>query len=196
MHGHRIERVSFEEAEALLKQIAFSDGQGGAVGSYAQINDEKGKIEYLRARAISNLITESAFSFEQNYETIMNGIFEKDLLMQTKYSSQLEDIKDLSRQKVYASPNVLQIEAAGFEVLGGLLEKIVPALIGNRESKTSAEKKLLQLISLQFTKGKNSYEQLLGATDFVSGVRHDGLVCSYFVPQIARYRVASWIVCL
>jgi dGTPase len=68
----------------------------------------------------------------------MNGTFERDLLSQTKYFSLLRDIKELSRKKVYTSSNVLQIEAAGFEVLGGLLEKIVPALVN--EKQTSAEK--------------------------------------------------------
>ena len=179
--GHRIGRVSFEEAKKLLEQVALSNEQEGANRSYELISDsdKKGKIEYLRARAINNLINEAVSSFKQNYEAIMNGTFEKDLLTQTKYSSQLEEIKKLSRDKVYASPNVLQIEAAGFEVLGGLLEKVVPALVGNHECKTSAEKKVFQLIPLQFTKGKNRYEQLLGATDFVSGMTDSYAVTLY-----------------
>lgn len=109
----------------------------------------------------------------------MNGTFENDLLTQTKYLPQLEEIKMLSRKKVYASPNVLQIEAAGFEVLGGLLEKVVPALVGNYKNKTSAEKKILQLIPPQFTKGQSRYEQLLGATDFVSGMTDSYAVTLY-----------------
>jgi len=179
--GHRIGKVSFKETKDLLKQVAFGVEQEGVGGSYALIDDdnEKGKIEYLRARAISNLIDEVVLSFKQNYETIMNGTFENDLLTQTKYFQQLEEIKILSRKKVYASPNVLHIEAAGFEVLGGLLEKVVPALVGSHESKTSAEKKVLQLIPLQFTKGKSRYEQLLSATDFVSGMTDSYAVTLY-----------------
>jgi dGTPase len=179
--GHRVGRVSFKETESLLKQVAFGVEQKGTGGSYALINedDEKGKIEYLRARAISNLITEAVLSFKQNYETIMSGTFENDLLTQTKYLPQLEEIKMLSRKKVYASPNVLQIEAAGFEVLGGLLEKVVPALVGNYKNKTSAEKKILQLIPPQFTKGQSRYGQLLGATDFVSGMTDSYAVTLY-----------------
>ncbi len=175
--GHRLGKVAFEETEKMLKEVA-SDKQGDTGNSYALIDDDKkGKIEYLRAKAINNLITEAVSSFKQNYEAIMNGTFESDLLSQTEYSSLLDDIKELSRRKVYASPNVLQIEAAGFEVLGGLLEKVVPALVN--EDKTSAEKKVLQLIPPQFTKGKNKYEKLLSATDFVSGMTDSYAVTLY-----------------
>jgi len=175
--GHRLGKVAFEETEKMLKEVA-SDKQGDTGNSYALIDDDKkGKIEYLRAKAINNLITEAVSSFKQNYEAIMNGTFESDLLSQTEYSSLLDEIKELSRRKVYASPNVLQIEAAGFEVLGGLLEKVVPALVN--EDKTSAEKKVLQLIPPQFTKGKNKYEKLLSATDFVSGMTDSYAVTLY-----------------
>lgn len=175
--GHRLGKVAFEETEKMLKEVA-SDKQGDTGNSYALIDDDKkGKIEYLRAKAINNLITEAVSSFKQNYEAIMNGTFESDLLSQTEYSSLLDEIKELSRREVYASPNVLQIEAAGFEVLGGLLEKVVPALVN--EDKTSAEKKVLQLIPPQFTKGKNKYEKLLSATDFVSGMTDSYAVTLY-----------------
>jgi dGTPase len=73
--------------------------------------------------------------------------------------------------------SIAQIEAAGFEVLGGLLEKVVPALVN--EDKTSAEKKVHQLIPPQFTKGKNKYEKLLSATDFVSGMTDSYAVTLY-----------------
>jgi dGTPase len=176
--GHRMGRVSFEETEALLKQVAF--GETGPEGnSYALIDDERGKVEYLRARAINNLIFDSVSTFKLHYKEIMKGVFEKDLMSQSKYLPSLNEIKMLSRKRVYATPSVLHIEAAGFEVLGGLLEKIVPALIGSAGNKKAAEKKLLQLIPKQFTNGKNQYEQLLSATDYVSGMTDSYAVSLY-----------------
>lgn len=177
--GHRMGRVSFEETEALLKPVAFGSEQDNPGKSYSQIDDEKNKVEYLRARAISNLIFDAVSTFKANYENIMEGKFENDLMSQSKYIADLSAIKALSKKRIYASPNVLHIEAAGFEVLGGLLEKIVPALVDLGQSKTAADKKVLQLIPLQFTKGKNKYEQLLGATDFVSGMTDSYAVTFY-----------------
>lgn len=179
--GHRVGRVSFEETERLLKPIAFRSLEESEGGSYVLIDDDdkRGKVEYLKARAISNLIYEAVAVFEENYEEIMDGTFEKDLLPQTQYFSHLNAIKTLSRTEVYSSPNVLYIEAAGFEVLGGLLEKIVPALVDEGKPKAPADKKILEIIPPRFTKGKNRYEQLLGATDFVSGMTDSYAVTFY-----------------
>ncbi|MDD5384274.1 MAG: deoxyguanosinetriphosphate triphosphohydrolase [Gallionella sp.] len=177
--GHRIGRISFEETEALLKPVALGSEQENSGKSYSQIDEEKNKVEYLRAKAISNLIFEAVSTFKASYENIMEGKFENDLMSQSKYITQLDAIKALSKKRIYASPNVLHIEAAGFEVLGGLLEKIVPALVDVGENKKAVEKKVLELIPLQFTKGKNKYEQLLGATDFVSGMTDSYAVTLY-----------------
>lgn len=177
--GHRLCRISFKETEALLRPVAFGSGQNNSGKSYSLINDEKNKVEYLRAKAIGNLISDAVSIFRAKYENIMEGKFENALMSHSKYIDNLNDIKELSKDKIYASPNVLYIEAAGFDVLGGLLEKIVPALINVGENQTAAEKKLLQLIPPQFTKGKNRYEKLLGATDFVSGMTDSYAVTLY-----------------
>jgi len=88
----------------------------------------------------------------------------------SRYATELQAIKELSKERVYASPNVLQIEAAGFEVLGGLLGRVVPAIVKQGGMQTAAEKKVLELVPLQFMAGATTYERLLGAADFVSGM--------------------------
>nr|SPS06225.1 Deoxyguanosinetriphosphate triphosphohydrolase-like protein [Candidatus Nitrotoga fabula] len=177
--GHRLGRISFKETEALLWPVAFCSGQKNPGKSYSQIHDEKNKVEYLRAKAINKLVFAAVSTFQNNYKDIMEGNFEHDLMSRSKYINNLNDIKDRSKNKIYATPNVLHIEAAGFEVLGGLLEKIVPALVNVEINNTAADKKVLQLIPPQFTKGKNKYERLLGATDFVSGMTDSYAVTFY-----------------
>lgn len=181
--GHRLGRVTFAEAENLLKPIAFNSKSKGKQmsRSYRDIdeNDDKGKFEYLRAKAINSLILDAISVFEENYDRLMQGTLEQDLMSQSRFSNELKAIKELSRRKVYVAPNVLHIEAAGFEVLGGLLDKIVPALIGTDSSRSSAEKKILEIIPEQFRKGKTHYERLLHATDFVSGMTDSFAVTLY-----------------
>lgn len=168
--GHRVGRVSFAETEVLLKPIAFQTNEDPLKSSYADIDDERGKIEYLRARAINNMVESVVEVFKSHYESIMNGSFENDLTSHSAYLDQLELIRRVSREKVYAAPNVLHIEAAGFEVLGGLLDKVVPALVLDKDQSTSVDKKIYSIIPRQFTHGKSRYEQMLAATDFVSGM--------------------------
>jgi dGTPase len=168
--GHRMRCIPFAETKELLAPLAFKAGETGAQGSYAAISADKGRVEYLRARAINTLIEDAVVVFEENYEQIMSGDFEEDLMSKSKFHSELEAIKNRSKEVVYAYPDVLQIEAAGFEVLGGLLEKIVPALVKDKEILTASEKKLRQLIPEQFRQGITPYQRLLRATDFVSGM--------------------------
>lgn len=168
--GHRVGRVSFDETESLLKPIAFPGDENPLKSSYADIEDERGKIEYLRARAINNMVLSAVDVFEHNYEQIMAGAFEKDLSSLCAFADQMGRIKVVSKAKVYAAPNVLHIEAAGFEVLGGLLDKVVPALVLDGKLATSVDKKIRSIIPRQFTSGRTKYERMLAATDFVSGM--------------------------
>ena len=177
--GHRLRRVSFSQTELLLKPLAFVDGEDPLKGSYAGIDNDKGRVEYLRARAINTLILDAVAVFNEKYESIMEGTLEHDLMSLCRFRSELKAIKDLSKKEVYSSPNVLQMEAAGFEVLGGLLEKVVPALVGEGASITAAERKVLELVPDQFKRGGNQYERLLGATDFVSGMTDSYAVMLY-----------------
>ena len=65
---------------------------------------------------------------------------------------------------------MLQIESAGFEILGGLLAKFVPALLTPESERTKAHKKLVQIVPKQYAAGTSDYECLLGVTDYISGM--------------------------
>lgn len=167
--GHRLGRVSFAEARELLAPLAFPDGQQ-ETASYRQLDDDNGRIEYLRARAIGNLVRAALDAFRDNYAAIMDGAFEQDLAACSRFAPQLQAIARLSRERIYATPSVLQIEAAGFEILGGLLAKIVPALACDEAGRSAAHRKIVQIIPAQFARGRDRYERLLGATDYISGM--------------------------
>lgn len=168
--GHRLGHVSFRETEDLLKPIAFSPDEDLTRSSYASIDDEKGKVEYMRARAINNVAISVVEVFKRRYDDIMSGRLEDELTSLCDYADCLENIRIVSRERVYSAPNVLHVEAAGFEVLGGLLDKVVPALIRDEKARTSADKKILKIVPRQFALGATPYEKMLAATDFVSGM--------------------------
>jgi len=176
--GHRLHRVTFEQTKSLLEPIAFEVGEDPMTGSYGTIADDKGRVEYLRARAINSLILDAVDVFEANYDSIMRGEFEQDLMSRSRFASQLQTIKDVSKKDVYSAPHVLQVEAAGFEVLGGLLERIVPALVKGSKG-SAADRKILDLVPVQYKQGESKYERLLGSTDFVSGMTDSYAVTLY-----------------
>jgi dGTPase len=167
--GFRMGRVTFETTHDLMWPIAFPEGQSPG-SSYKLIDDHDGRIEYLRARSIGNLIGAAVEVFKSNYDAIMRGQFECDLVSQSVYAQSLDAISALSVTQIYTTPAVLQIESAGFEILGGLLEKFVPALLTPAEQRTKAHKKLVQTVPAQYAAGTTDYERLLGVTDYISGM--------------------------
>jgi dGTPase len=167
--GHRLGRVQFTEAYDLLAPIAFPTGQSVSE-SYNHIDNDAGKIEYLRARAIGNLIESVVEVFNDNYAAIMDGSFEEDLVGKCKFQPQLEAIGKMSRERIYTTPAVLQIEAAGFEIIAGLLDKIAPALFTPETDRTKVQEKIAAIVPQQFNQGQSAYERLLGVTDYISGM--------------------------
>lgn len=167
--GHRLGRVQFAEASTLLLPIAFPAGQAEST-SYKEIDSHPGKVEYLRARAIGNLIESVVEVFKENYAAIMDGEFEDDLISKCKFASQLDAIGRVSKSQIYTTPTVLEIEAAGFEILGGLLNKVTPALFTPEADRSPAQKKIAEIVPKQFNQGTSPYERLLGVTDYISGM--------------------------
>jgi dGTPase len=177
--GYRRGQVSFKEAEESLKRIAFNSDRRDSQKMYARITDERARIERLRAIAINELVLGVVKAFKDNYAEIMNGQYDCDLVSQTRYKAALSEIESLSRTKVYAAPSVVQIENAGFEVLAGLLDRIVPALTRERDKQSGAEKKLVELLPPQFKVGESHYEKLRQASDFVCGMTDSFAVTLY-----------------
>jgi dGTPase len=168
--GYRVGRVSFDETELLLAPIAFPSQVASTDPSYRAIGDRRNQVEYLRARAINKMIYAVIDAFKTNYPAIMRGRFESDLVSSCAFAAQAARIKELSLEKIYSSPQVVQIEAAGFEVMSGLLSTFVPALLRRSRRLSLAEKKVLELVPPQFREASSAYKALLAATDHISGM--------------------------
>ncbi|WP_161889921.1 dGTP triphosphohydrolase [Pontibacter russatus] len=132
--------------------------------------DWKEEIGYLRARIINKLIEETTAIFLQHEQEILQGIYDKPLINELECKPVLDEIKDLSVRLIYQNRPVLEIEAAGFEVLGGLLDACVKAVF-HPESKH--HRKLAELIPphyLQLPEGASDYERIIHITDFVASL--------------------------
>ncbi|MNE55895.1 deoxyguanosinetriphosphate triphosphohydrolase-like protein [compost metagenome] len=108
--------------------------------------------------------------FLQNEQVLLEGNFNKSLTdaLEDPLKSTLKEIERISVQRIYNYHSVVEIEIAGYKVMGGLLEEFVPAFLQN---KTHYHKKLVELIPKQFiTKSTNTYDKVQCVLDFVSGM--------------------------
>ena len=121
------------------------------------------------ARSLATVFTEE----ESN---ILTDKFESDLISVIPAAKALENIKDISVDKIYSYRSVVEREVEGYEVLGGLLDSFINAVNEAAEEKASVKNKnLLKLIPHQFLQDREKphddlYTRLLNITDFVSGM--------------------------
>ena len=127
--GFRIGKIPFIEAENHLLPIAKLD-DNFKEEKYSKLSNENRKFSYLRALSINVLIISCAKVFEQKYPEILSGEFDDDLLKNVdneKILKGIKGIKDTVKKYIYKSTDVLTLEAAGYEVLGGLISDYIEA---------------------------------------------------------------------
>src|SRR5690606_5116601 len=99
----------------------------------------------------------------------------------------LNTIKKVSIAKIYRSRAVLETEAAGFEVITGLLEAISTAIYNSRyapDAYSSQMKSIIRLLPQEFQEELAApsapiYEVIMSALDIVSGMT-DSYAISFY----------------
>lgn len=167
--------VSFEETVKLLAPI-LKDKFDPKKLKEPRTNSQN--LGALRAIAIGELIKETVEVFAQYEESMCKGNFDKALTDIIPSAKALQQITSVSVQKIYRSKVVLEKEAAGFQVLEGLLSVFSQALYHqfyNPERFSGQDKSILRLLPEDFPlKGwgaeVNPYPLLRSLVDFISGM--------------------------
>ena len=183
--AHRLKIISKEEIhEAFLNVISEADRSDNNISkikdTLVKLKDANESVAYLRAKAINTLVNESADVFKANAAAIINGNYTSTLMddVETKCPS-LNDIQKLSVNRIYDHHSVIKVELAGYKVMSGLLEILVPGMIN--ESPSGIEKKSLVLLPEQFKvdTSASSYDKVMGVIDYVSGMTDDYAIEMY-----------------
>jgi dGTPase len=136
------------------------------------INDDNQKVQFLRAKLINLLIYRVRDVFMGSEEPLLEGRLERSLIdyLPARESELLKKIDAYSVQHIYNHRSVVEIEIAGYNVIGGMLKEFFGAVLNPHSAKSE---KLLQLISRQFTitgePGK-LYNDLQSVVDFIAGM--------------------------
>ncbi len=166
--AHRLKILSYEKIEELLLPLCNSDTLAARLRT--DYTDQDAKAGLLRARAINTLTQACSRIFLENQEALLKGEFNRGLTdaLEEPLLSAWKAIEKISVEKIYNYESVVQIEVAGYKVMGGLLEEFVPALV---ENSSKYHQKLVALIPGQFISRSNSlYSKIQSVLDFVSGM--------------------------
>jgi len=170
----RLNFVPVDQAETLLAALA---GNQVNEGKFARMTDAKERIEYLRAKAIGNLLEIAATVFLEHEREILAGGFSGDLLGASPLAKALEEVRKVAHESIYVARPALEIETAGFEVLGGLFSLFIAAVEAGAKERTmtTREQMLLHLLPAQFLEpGRiphpDPYCRFLRVADFIAGM--------------------------
>ena len=110
---------------------------------YAGLSQAKDRLAYLRSLAINTLISEAVAVFVANEDAILKGEFTEGLLDKSRFEAQISDIITTSVAKVYQSPEVIEKELAGYQILTTLLDVYTTAFENESNGTTSHYDKLV-----------------------------------------------------
>ncbi|PSL04507.1 deoxyguanosinetriphosphate triphosphohydrolase [Cecembia rubra] len=167
--------VSIDQTISLLGKILAEKFQPEKLEKYSF---EPQKLAVLRAMAIGKLVEESVQAFIEKEEEILNGQFDQSLTDIIPSAQALAEISNLSVVKIYRSKPVLEKEAAGFQVLEGLLEVFSQALnhkYYQTDLFSGKDKSILRLLPDDFPlegwgEQANPYPLLRALIDYISGM--------------------------
>lgn len=137
---------------------------------YKTITDNNERIAFLRATVINKLVDCISNVFINEYKAIMEGDFNKALISHLPdfENNALEKCRDFSLKNIYRHPVVVKIELTGFNVIGGLVDDFVQAVLNPNKTYS---KKLMSLIPEQFKTEKDDlYSQLQVVLDYISNM--------------------------
>lgn len=153
------------------------------------LSNELIEVQNFKVQSQGLMFRYAVLTFQQNYEKIMRGEFDGDLLKNSETKSLYECLKELASQYCFSNQEVINLELVGDNVINGLLDRFVLPLVkckSDEELKIkNYEGKIYNLISENFKyvccydkcSKKNInfsetdlYSRLLLITDYISGM--------------------------
>jgi dGTPase len=126
------------------------------------------KMAMGRALAINQLVQQCVAVFQENMTAIMEGTFAGSLIDHCPASKPYAEATRIVREKVFRNERVLEMEAAGYSAIQGLLDLLLPAVMVN--SPTGFDSHVRRLTDIRISPQMTAYQRILACTDFVSGM--------------------------
>ncbi|XZF14554.1 dGTP triphosphohydrolase [Chitinophagaceae bacterium MMS25-I14] len=173
--AHRLHLISLDTFLKLF--LPFFEKEEGYNGvdyvnrKLAQINDDNQKVQFIRAKWIGLMVQKLSRAFMDHEAALLAGTLEMDLMkcMSETDHALIEQINEFSVKHIYNYKSVVEIEIAGYNVIGGLLKEFVHAVL---EPGDPRARKILKLVPAQFpiTKEGSLYHNVQSVVDFISGM--------------------------
>ena len=136
--------------------------------------DRQHQAEYLRAVTIGVLVDRVARVFRDRHDELLAGTLDAPLLDHIDGAQDFRRFRQLAADRLYDERSKLELQVAGFEIIGWLLQALCEA-VERMAAGTGASERARMLVGLipagpQPLHTRGRYERLLAVTDFVAGM--------------------------
>lgn len=168
--AHKLKILTTDETKSLLLSYFDDERKAHMEQTLKIVSDVNEQIAYLRSSVIGLLIRECTQAFLDNEKQILAGKFEGTLIKHISPlpASAYHLCSEVSFEKIYCSRDVLDIELAGFRIIGTLLEMMTDAVCSPEKTYS---KLLINRVSSQYNiKSPVFYERIQAVLDYISGM--------------------------
>jgi len=173
--AHKLKILSTDETRSLL--MGFIDMahdtklQHRINEVFTEVSDINEQMAFLRATVIGKLVGACTQIFFEREEVILKGEFKGSLIdyLDGHLGAAMKRCQQTAYERIYKHPSVVEIEIAGFKILGCLLDEFINAVITPDDYYS---KLLLPFIPDQYKplQDASDYEKVMSVLDFVSGM--------------------------
>ncbi len=168
--SHRLKILSTDEVKRLFLNFFSDDRRQGMLRMMERLHDPNEQIGYLRSNVIGAMVEDCARTFVELENTIMTGqetgaLVEK---MDSRLSEAYAACSATAWEKIYRSPEVVDIEIAGNRILTYLLSNLTEAAL---HPDRNFSRLLFEKVPAQYSiRSGDLYERIQGVLDHVSGM--------------------------
>jgi dGTPase len=135
------------------------------------VTDTNEQIAFIRATVIGKLVKQCTAIFIQNHDDILAGTFSGSLISHLDgcTAQAMKRCEQTGFNRIYKHPSVVEIEIAGFRILGSLLKEFTHAVMHPNDHFSGL---LLPFIPQQYRVDVHApvHQKIQTVLDFVSGM--------------------------
>lgn len=170
--AHKLKIITFEETRSLFLDF-FDERQQRHIEQRIKdegITDDNEKVIYMRACVIGALENACVDAFLRHEEDILDGTFNDCLIsnVDERKARAYRRCTELSKQKIYKSKPVLDVELSGFKIMETLMEVMTEAAVNPTRFYS---RQLISRVSSQYDIDAPDLEtRIMAVVDYISGM--------------------------
>ena len=170
--AHKLKILSFDETAGLMLGFFDHADRNRILRRIdeEELTDANEKIQYLRACVIGKLENECVETFLQHEEAILAGDMQGSLIahISERPRQAYADCARLSKERIYKSQPVLDVELSGYRIMATLMELMVDAI---SHPTRYYSQQLIGRVSSQYDIENDELEKrLMAVIDYISGM--------------------------